>query len=85
MPAPTLQTTHAISIDAPAAAIWPWLAQMGLYRAGLPLLDEPVLWRLAGLRGGARSTGGCDGSPPTGWPPRSSRRAVPATRRASGT
>lgn len=31
---PTLQTTHAISIDAPAAAIWPWLAQMGLYRAG---------------------------------------------------
>lgn len=34
VPAPTLQTTHAVTIDAPAAAIWPWLVQMGLYRAG---------------------------------------------------
>lgn len=34
VPEPMLQTTHAISINARAEAVWPWLAQMGLYRAG---------------------------------------------------
>ena len=29
MPEATLQTTRAITIDAPPSAIWPWLAQMG--------------------------------------------------------
>ena len=27
-------TTHAISIEAPASAVWPWLVQMGWGRAG---------------------------------------------------
>lgn len=31
---PTGGDTRAITIDAPAAAIWPWLAQMGFGRAG---------------------------------------------------
>lgn len=31
---PTLQTTHAVTIHAPTSTIWPWLIQMGLYRAG---------------------------------------------------
>jgi hypothetical protein len=31
---PTVQTDHAITIDAPAESVWPWLAQMGWGRAG---------------------------------------------------
>jgi hypothetical protein len=31
---PKLQTTHAITIDAPPEAVWPWLMQMGWGRAG---------------------------------------------------
>jgi hypothetical protein len=34
VPHPTLETTHAITIFAPRAAIWPWLVQMGYHRAG---------------------------------------------------
>lgn len=30
----TTQTTHAISIDAPASEVWPWLAQLGQDRGG---------------------------------------------------
>jgi hypothetical protein len=29
------QTTHAITIDAAAERVWPWLVQMGYHRAGL--------------------------------------------------
>jgi hypothetical protein len=29
-----VQTDHAVTIDAPPSAIWPWLAQMGWGRAG---------------------------------------------------
>lgn len=29
-----VQTTHAITIDAPASAAWPWLVQMGWHRGG---------------------------------------------------
>lgn len=31
---PALQTTHAVTIDAQPSDVWPWLVQMGLYRAG---------------------------------------------------
>jgi hypothetical protein len=34
VPHPMLETTHAITIRAPRAAIWPWLVQMGYHRAG---------------------------------------------------
>jgi hypothetical protein len=34
VPHPMLETTHAITIHAPRAAIWPWLVQMGYQRAG---------------------------------------------------
>src|SRR5215210_1960451 len=34
VPHPMLETTHAVTIDAPAEEIWPWLVQMGHYRAG---------------------------------------------------
>ena len=29
---PMAVTTHAITIDAPLDAVWPWLVQMGWYR-----------------------------------------------------
>jgi hypothetical protein len=32
VPHPMVETTHAITIHAPAAAIWPWLVQMGYDR-----------------------------------------------------
>ena len=31
---PTLVTNHAITIDAPAECVWPWLVQMGWHRGG---------------------------------------------------
>jgi len=34
IPDPRVQTDHAITIDAPASAVWPWLVQMGWGRAG---------------------------------------------------
>jgi hypothetical protein len=34
VPHPMLETTHAVTIDASAEEIWPWLVQMGHYRAG---------------------------------------------------
>jgi hypothetical protein len=34
LPEATALTTHAITIAAPPAAVWPWLAQMGWGRAG---------------------------------------------------
>ncbi|GAA1649283.1 hypothetical protein GCM10009790_33040 [Georgenia ruanii] len=34
VPAPSWQWSHGIEIDAPAAAVWPWVAQMGADRAG---------------------------------------------------
>jgi len=34
LPAARIQLTHAIDIEAPPAAVWPWLVQMGRRRAG---------------------------------------------------
>jgi hypothetical protein len=34
VPDPTVQTDHAITIDAPPSAVWPWLVQMGWGRGG---------------------------------------------------
>jgi hypothetical protein len=31
---PQLRTDHAVTIDAPPDAVWPWLTQMGWHRAG---------------------------------------------------
>ena len=36
---PNAQATHGITIDAPAAAVWPWLAQMGQGRGGFYSYD----------------------------------------------
>jgi hypothetical protein len=34
VPEPIFTSTHAITIDAPPEAVWPWIAQMGAGRAG---------------------------------------------------
>jgi hypothetical protein len=34
VPQPRLETTHALTIQAPPAAVWPWLAQLGQGRGG---------------------------------------------------
>src|SRR5262252_4553605 len=39
MPNPDLQTTRAITIEAPPGAIWPWLVQMGSGRGGAYTYD----------------------------------------------
>jgi hypothetical protein len=39
VPAPRLTSTRAIMIDAPAAAVWPWLVQIGQGRGGLYSYD----------------------------------------------
>ncbi|MBS2965331.1 hypothetical protein KGA66_19935 [Actinocrinis puniceicyclus] len=39
MPSAALVSTRAVTIDAPAAAIWPWLAQMGPGRGGAYTYD----------------------------------------------
>jgi len=46
--APVWQTTHAITIRASAAEIWPWLVQMGITRGGWYLSErlDRVVWRI---------------------------------------
>ena len=39
LPIADLQATRAISIDAPRAAVWPWVAQLGQNRAGFYSYD----------------------------------------------
>lgn len=34
VPRPAFQSTRAITIDAPPERVWPWIVQMGIYRAG---------------------------------------------------
>jgi hypothetical protein len=34
VPVPIFMSTHAVTIDAPPEAVWPWIAQMGAGRAG---------------------------------------------------
>jgi len=42
VPHPMLETTHTVTIDASAEEIWPWLVQMGHYRAGF--YADPSWW-----------------------------------------
>src|SRR6266700_2137348 len=51
LPHPMVETTHAITIQASAAEVWPWLMQMGMDRGGWysdpewwDSLAEKVLW-----------------------------------------
>jgi hypothetical protein len=39
VPAPSYQTTRALTIDAPPEAVWPWLVQMGQGRGGFYSYD----------------------------------------------
>ena len=46
VPKPNFQMTHAVNIDAPPQAVWPWLAQMGRERTGFYGLD---MWTNQGI------------------------------------
>jgi hypothetical protein len=48
VPGPGAETTRAITVDAPAAAIWPWLVQLGQGRGGM--YSYTWLENLAGAR-----------------------------------
>lgn len=54
---PTIQSTEGIWIDAPPAAVWPWIAQLGQDRAGLYGFAKVA--KLVGLDGG-RDTDNAD-------------------------
>jgi hypothetical protein len=41
-PHPTVATTHALTLHASASEVWPWLVQMGYYRAGW--YTDPSWW-----------------------------------------
>lgn len=39
-PRPAFQSTRAITIDVPPERVWPWIVQMGIYRAGFYTHDR---------------------------------------------
>jgi len=53
LPDPRLQSTRAITIDAPPDQVWPWIVQMGIYRAGFYTHDriERLLFRARYVEG----------------------------------
>ena len=53
VPDPKMKATHAVTIDAPAAEVWPWLVQIGHQRAGWYSYDS--LHRLMGIAGSVES------------------------------
>jgi glyoxylase-like metal-dependent hydrolase (beta-lactamase superfamily II) len=64
VPTPVVQTTHAVTIGAPAGQVWPWLVQTGQGRAGFysdsRLWDRCVDWyyrRLSGRQPGRAGPG----------------------------
>ena len=48
VPNPQIQTTRAITIHAPVADVWPWVAQLGYHRGGWYTNAPPdkLLWRI---------------------------------------
>ena len=47
VPTPRMQSTRAVTINAPAASVWPWLVQLGAGRGGMYSYD--LLENAAGL------------------------------------
>jgi hypothetical protein len=52
VPKPHLESTRAVTIDAPPEAVWPWLVQLGYGRGGFYSYDllENMTTRLVGMR-----------------------------------
>lgn len=52
-PRPAFQSTRAITIGAPPERVWPWIVQMGIYRAGFYTHDrlERALFRASYVEG----------------------------------
>jgi hypothetical protein len=53
VPRPTFQSTRAITIAAPPEQVWPWIVQMGIYRAGFYTHDlvERAMFRARYVEG----------------------------------
>ncbi|WLQ05082.1 SRPBCC family protein [Arthrobacter oryzae] len=53
VPRPTFQSTRAITIDVPPERVWPWIVQMGIYRAGFYTHDlvERAMFRARYVEG----------------------------------
>lgn len=53
VPNPRMQSTRAISIDAPPERVWPWIVQMGIERAGFYTHDgvERLMFRARYVEG----------------------------------
>lgn len=53
VPNPRVQSTRAITIDAPPERVWPWIVQMGIYRAGFYTHDrvERLMFRARYVEG----------------------------------
>ena len=53
LPNPRVQSTRAITIDAPPERVWPWIVQMGIYRAGFYTHDrvERLMFRARYVEG----------------------------------
>jgi hypothetical protein len=57
VPAPKLESTRAVTIDAPPKDVWPWLVQLGYGRAGFYSYDilENLFTRMVGMKAHYRS------------------------------
>lgn len=57
VPDPKIQSTRAVTIDAPPEAVWPWLVQLGYGRAGFYSYDflENAFTRAVGMQSRYRS------------------------------
>jgi hypothetical protein len=65
-PRPRVQSTRAVTIDAPPEQVWPWLAQMGIGRAGFSTHDwvERLMFRARYAEGKHSATRIHPGVPP---------------------
>lgn len=76
VPTPLVQSTHAVTIDAPPQRVWPWLVQIGQGRAGFyadsRFWDRCVDWYYRRL---SREQ---TGTAPVGYHVETSERIVPA-------
>jgi uncharacterized protein YndB with AHSA1/START domain len=74
VPQPLVETTHAITIDAPPERVWPWLVQIGQGRAGFysdsRFWDRCVDWYYR------RLSGEQPGKPPVGYDVKDSEQIV---------
>jgi len=85
-PRPRVQSTRAITIDAPPGQVWPWIVQMGIGRAGFYTHDRVERLMSTPAEGGVRMsivTGARRRPPPwSPWRPRADGTSIPVVVRS---